>query len=104
VTLFLMVAEWGFGWAHERWFGWVAFIVTLPVQVICGARFYRGAWAQLHRGASSMDTLVSLGSSAAFGFSVWVVLSGTGGHVYFMESAAIITLISVGHWLEALAS
>jgi len=51
-----------------------------------------------------MDTLVSLGSSAAFGFSVWVVLNGTGGHVYFMESAAIITLISVGHWLEALAS
>jgi Cu+-exporting ATPase len=104
VTLFLMVAEWGLGWAHESWFGWVAFAVALPVQVICGARFYRGAWAQLRRGGSSMDTLVSLGSTAAFGFSVWVVFRGAGGHVYFMESSAIITLISVGHWLEALAT
>jgi Cu+-exporting ATPase len=104
VTVFLMVAEWGLGWAHQIWFGWVAFAVALPVQVICGARFYRGAWAQLRRGASSMDTLVSLGSTAAFGFSMWVVFRGVGGHVYFMESAAIITLISVGHWLEALAT
>lgn len=104
VTLVLMVAEWGLGWGHTRWFGWGAFGLALPVQVICGARFYRGAWAQMRRGASSMDTLVSLGSTAAFGLSVWVLLQGAGGHVYFMESAAIITLISLGHWLEALAS
>lgn len=104
VTLFLMGAEWVLGWSHEPWFGGVALVLALPVQVFCGARFYRGAWAQLRRGASSMDTLVSLGSTAAFAYSVWVVFQGRGGHVYFMESAAILTLIGVGHGLEAIAS
>ncbi len=48
-----------------------------------------------------MDTLVALGSTTAFGYSAWALLSGFGGHLYFMEAAAIITIISVGHWLEA---
>jgi len=51
-----------------------------------------------------MDTLVALGSTTAFGYSAWALLSGQGGHVYFMEAAAIITLISVGHWIEARVS
>jgi Cu+-exporting ATPase len=71
---------------------------------LCGARFYRGAWRQLRLGGSNMDTLVALGSTAAFGYSMWALLSGAGGHLYFMEAAAIITLISVGHWMEELAS
>ena len=50
-----------------------------------------------------MDTLVALGSTAAFGYSAWALLSGAGGHLYFMEAAAIITLISIGHWMEELA-
>jgi Cu+-exporting ATPase len=50
-----------------------------------------------------MDTLVALGSTAAFGYSAWVLFSGAGGPLYFMEAAAIITLISVGHWMEELA-
>ncbi|MBX3745170.1 MAG: cation-translocating P-type ATPase [Verrucomicrobiae bacterium] len=104
VTVFLMVSEWVMGWGHTGWYPWVALGLALPVQVWGGARFYRGAWEQLKRGGANMDTLVSLGSTAAFGFSLWIVLSGSGGHVYFMESAAILTLISVGHWLEALAA
>jgi Cu+-exporting ATPase len=48
-----------------------------------------------------MDTLVSLGSTTACAYSVWALLSGSGGHLFFMEAAAIITLISVGHWLES---
>src|SRR5271165_5361322 len=48
-----------------------------------------------------MDTLVALGSTTAFGYSVWALLAGVGGHLYFMEAAAIITLISIGHWVEA---
>ncbi len=104
VTLFLMLAEWGMGWMHSRWYPLLAFALASPVQVFCGARFYRGAINQLKRGASNMDTLVALGSTAAFGFSAWIVFAGHGGHVLFMESTAIISLISVGHWLEALAT
>ena len=51
-----------------------------------------------------MDTLVALGSTTAFGYSAWALLGGLGGHLYFMEAAAIITLISFGHWLEARVS
>ncbi len=51
-----------------------------------------------------MDTLVALGSTTAFGYSTWALLSGAGGHLYFMEAAAIISLISVGHWIEARVS
>jgi Cu+-exporting ATPase len=51
-----------------------------------------------------MDTLVSLGSSTAFFYSAYALFSGATDHVYFMEAAAIITLISVGHWMEARAS
>ncbi|MEI9962060.1 MAG: hypothetical protein WDM76_13290 [Limisphaerales bacterium] len=59
---------------------------------------------QLKVGSSNMDTLVALGSTTAFGYSTWALLSGAGGHLYFMEAAAIITLISVGHWVEARVS
>lgn len=101
ITALLMLGEWGFAWGGERWFQWLAFALSLPVQVVCGARFYVGAWRQLRAGRSNMDTLVALGSTTAFGFSTWALFSGWPGHAYFMEAAAIITLISVGHWMEA---
>jgi Cu+-exporting ATPase len=101
VTLLLMVGEWAFGLGMQRWFQWTAFALALPVQTVCGARFYLGAWRQLRVGSSNMDTLVALGSTTAFGFSAWALFSDWHGHLYFMEAAAIITLISVGHWLEA---
>jgi P-type Cu+ transporter len=71
---------------------------------VCGRGFFRGAWQQLRRGQSNMDTLVALGSSTAYGYSLWGLLAGWPGHLYFMEAAGIITLISAGHWMEALAS
>ncbi len=98
-----MAGEWLFHWDAQAWFRWLSFALALAVQVLCGARFYRGAWRQLRSGASNMDTLVALGSTAAFGYSAWALLSGAGGHLYFMEAAAIITLISIGHWMEELA-
>ncbi|NDF01528.1 MAG: heavy metal translocating P-type ATPase, partial [Verrucomicrobia bacterium] len=101
VTLLLMLGEWAFGLGMETWFQWAAFALALPVQAVCGARFYVGAWRQLRVGSSNMDTLVSLGSTTAFGFSAWALFTGWHGHLWFMEAAAIITLISVGHWLEA---
>jgi Cu+-exporting ATPase len=101
VTGILMAGEWVLGLATARWFQWLAFALGGVVQVFCGAQFYSGAWRQLKAGCSNMDTLVALGSTTAFGYSVWALLAGAGGHVYFMEAAAIISLVSLGHWLEA---
>ena len=103
-TVPLMLGEWVFGLSMTRWFQWCSLALASVVQVIAGAQFYRGAWSQLRVGRSSMDTLVALGSTTAFGYSVWALLSDFGGHVYFMEAAAIITLISLGHWLESRVS
>ena len=103
-TVPLMIGEWVFGLGMERWFQWVAFLLALPVQIFCGARFYNGAWRQLKVGASNMDTLVALGSTTAFGYSVWAFFAGLPGHLYFMEAAAIITIVSLGHWFEARTS
>ncbi len=103
-TAFLMVGEWVLHLEHQGWFQWTAFVLATIVQIFCGARFYRGAWRQLKQGASNMDTLVALGSTTAYVYSVWALFSNAPGHLYFMESAAIITLISVGHWMEALAA
>ena len=97
----LMLGEWAFGLGTERWFRWLSFAIAAVVQVFAGAQFYRGAWKQLKSGSSNMDTLVALGSTTAFAYSVWALLSGAAGHLYFMESASIITLISLGHWLES---
>lgn len=101
VTFLLMLGEWVLGLGMAPWFQWAAFALATLVQVLAGARFYRGAWAQLKTRSSNMDTLVALGSSTAYGYSTWALFSGTGAHVYFMEAAAIITLISVGHWMES---
>jgi len=104
VTGALMMGEWIFHLAMTPWFQWLAFALAGVVQIFCGAQFYRGAWRQIRVGQSNMDTLVALGSTTAFGFSAWALLSGAGGHVYFMEAAAIISLISAGHWIEARVS
>ncbi len=104
VTASLMVGEWVFDLGMAQWFQWTAFALASVVQFVCGAQFYRGAWRQLRVGSSNMDTLVAIGSTTAFGYSAWALLVEHGGHVYFMESSAIITLISVGHWLEARVS
>lgn len=104
VTAVLMLGEWGLALEMQRWFAWTSFCLAGLVQVLAGARFYRGAWSQLKAGNSNMDTLVALGSSTAFFYSAWALLSGQPGHLYFMEAAAIITLISAGHWMEARVS
>ncbi|MGC8744533.1 MAG: heavy metal translocating P-type ATPase [Verrucomicrobiia bacterium] len=96
----LFICEWIFHLGGEKWFHYVSFALAVPVQIICGKQFYIGAWRQLKRGSSNMDTLVALGSSAAFGYSVWALFAGQ-SHLYFTEAIGIITLISFGHFLEA---
>jgi Cu+-exporting ATPase len=105
VTALLMLGEWGFQLMPVPWFRWLSFGLGAAVQGVCGAQFYRGAWRQLKAGSSNMDTLVALGSTTAFGFSCWVLFAGApDGHLFFMEAAAIISLISLGHWVEARVS
>ena len=101
VTAMFIIAEWFLGLGMDRTFHWIGFALALPVQVVVGAGFYRGAWRQLRVRQANMDTLVALGSTAAFAFSVWGVSTGQPGHLYFMESASILTLVSAGHWVEA---
>ena len=104
VTMLLLIGEWGLGWGLNGAFRWASLFMVLPVQLVGGARFYRGAWNQLKVRQANMDLLVALGSTTAFAYSVWALLNGGSDHLYFMESAAIITLISLGHWMEARAS
>ena len=99
-TLPLFIGEWGFHLHSQSWFGCLGLLLIFPVQCFAGARFYKGAWEQLKIGHSNMDTLVSLGSTAAFAYSVYGLFSGT-HPLYFMEAGAILTLISIGHYLEA---
>ncbi|WP_395062582.1 heavy metal translocating P-type ATPase [Paraburkholderia silvatlantica] len=78
------------------------------VQFVFGARFYRAAWKAVRAGAGNMDLLVALGTSAAYGVSVYSMLAdaGNGGdmaHLYFEASAVVITLVRFGKWLEARA-
>ncbi len=104
VTIPLMVCEWVFGTGMERWYQWLSFALVLPLQLFGGLRFYHGAWQQLKKGQSNMDTLVALGSTTAFLYSTWGLFAGWSGHLFFMDAAAIITLVSFGHFLESKAS
>jgi Cu+-exporting ATPase len=103
-TVPLMIGEWILNWSLAPWFRWTSFALAGIVQVFAGGKFYRGAWNQLKVRAANMDTLVALGSTTAFAYSAWALLAGAGGHLYFMEAAAIITIVSLGHWLESRVS
>ena len=83
--------------------GGIQLLLAAPVQVVAGARFYRGALASLRAGTGNMDLLVALGTTAAFGLSLWTLLSEPGGHLYFEASAAVITLVLLGKSLESRA-
>lgn len=104
VTLILMALEWGARVGTTRWYQWLSFALVLPVQIWAGRPFYQGAWRQLKQGRSNMDTLVALGSTTAFLYSVFGLFAGWPGHLFFMDAAAIISLVSLGHHLEAKAS
>jgi Cu+-exporting ATPase len=83
-------------------------LLATPVQLWAGRGFYRQAWAELRHAAPGMSTLVALGSSAAYAYSVAVVLApgifpvGT-AHLYFEAAAAIVTLVLLGRYLESRA-
>ncbi|WP_102817874.1 heavy metal translocating P-type ATPase, partial [Burkholderia ubonensis] len=85
--------------------GWFQLVLASLVQFGFGARFYRAAWHAIKARAGNMDLLVALGTSAAYGLSLWMLLRDPmhPGHLYFEASAVIITLVRFGKWLEARA-
>jgi Cu+-exporting ATPase len=89
------------------WF--VLFLLTTPVQFWAGRHFYQNAWASLKHGSTNMNTLVVVGTSAAYGYSAALtffpgIFGHLGGHgAYYDTSAMIITLILFGKFLETRA-
>ena len=100
---------------------WVSLALATPVYFWAARRFHRSAWVNLRHGATTMDTLISLGTSAAYWYSVWALLfthagelhythpfeftigRADGASVYFEAVVAIITFLLAGRWFEARA-
>ena len=86
--------------------GWLQLALATPVQFGLGWRFYHAGWKAVRAGAGNMDLLVALGTSAAFGLSVYLLFQHADHgmpHLYFEASAAVITLVLLGKWLESCA-
>jgi P-type Cu+ transporter len=82
---------------------WVQLVLATPVQFWIGGRFYINAWKSLRARTGTMDQLVAIGTSAAYGLSLYHMASGSSGDLYFEASAAVITLITLGKYLESRA-
>ena len=100
----MLLMPFGVHWALP---GWAQWLLATPVQFWLGARFYRAGFAALRARSGNMDQLVALGTSAAYGLSVYHLLAPVAGHhappLYFESSAVVVTLILLGKWLEARA-
>ena len=90
-------------WAHLPWANWMMFALATPVQFYVGWQYYVGAYKSLRNRSANMDVLIAMGSSAAYFYSILILLGVLPGHVYFETAAVIITLIKVGKFLEARA-
>ena len=98
-----MLLEWA--GIHLMLPGWMQFALATPVQFYFGARFYKAGWKAARAGSGNMDLLVALGTSAAYGLSVyqWLTAGEMLPHLYFEASAVVITLVLLGKWLESRA-
>ena len=86
--------------------GWLQLVLATPVQFWLGWRFYVAGWKAVRAGAGNMDVLVALGTSAAWGLSLYLLVTFRAGlvpHLYFESSALLITFILLGKWLETRA-
>jgi Cu+-exporting ATPase len=83
---------------------WLQFALATPVQFWCGRRFYVTAFKALRARTANMDVLVVLGTTAAYGLSLYLWLrEGHAAHLYFEAAAVVIALVLLGRWLEARA-
>jgi P-type Cu+ transporter len=94
-------------WLHNSW---VQLALTIPIQFWCGLDFYSNAWKAFKRHAATMDTLVALGTSTAFFYSLFPTFypdlfrsQGLQPDVYYEAAAVVISLILVGRLLEGRA-
>ncbi|MCA2311486.1 copper-translocating P-type ATPase [Mycobacterium intracellulare] len=81
------------------WAGWLAFAATVPVQFVAGWPFLRGAVQQARAGSANMDTLITLGTLTAFGYSTYELFAG--GALFFETAALIIAFVVLGRYFEA---
>ena len=95
-------------WHHT--INYILLILAIPVQFWAGAQFYRGAWGALKHGTADMNTLIAVGTSAAFIYSLIITFfpgfveeAGVEMMVYYDSSITIIALILLGRYLEARA-
>ena len=101
--LFLPMFFMPFG-IHWSLSGWWQLALATPVQFILGWRFYVAGYKSVIAGAGNMDLLVALGTSAAYGLSLYILLTSSHAHeLYFEGSAVIICMVLLGKWLEARA-
>jgi Cu+-exporting ATPase len=97
--------------AQRMAIGWTALAASTVSIVYVGSSFYASAFRALRMRTSNMDTLISLGASVAYGYSLIYFACGLAGvlpkpamhQLYFMEATGLLALISLGHWLEARA-
>ncbi len=82
---------------------YVLWILSTPIQFYIGWPFYQGTWAALKNKSANMDSLIAMGTSAAYFYSLYVILFVPEGHQYFEISAILITLVLLGKYLEAVA-
>lgn len=114
VVAFGMIPAWQFpGWQ------WVSLVLTAPIVLWGGWPFHRATLAKARHGAMTMDTLITLGTMAAFGWSVWALLFGSAGRiglmhevvlfgpvhdatalVYFEVAAAVTVFLLLGRFIE----
>jgi Cu+-exporting ATPase len=98
VALFAMVPSLQFsGWE------WLALALSTPVVFLCGLEFHRAALRAARRGTATMDTLISIGTLAAWGWSTIVLVGDISADAYFEVAAVITTLVLLGRYLEARA-
>lgn len=114
VVLLAMVPAWQF-----TYWQWASLALAAPVVVWGALPFHRAAWTNLRHGATTMDTLVSVGVLAAFGWSLWALFLGTAGepgmthpfrisvertdgagNIYLEAAAGVTTFLLAGRWLE----
>ncbi len=85
----------------ESWARWTAFLLATPVQFVAGWPFLKGAAVRARARTANMDTLIAIGTLAAYLYSVWALFGGE--ELYFDSSSIIIAFIVLGRWLEARA-
>ncbi len=97
----------GFLGIEGSWVPWVMFLASTTSMILVGGGFFSSAIGAAKRFKTNMDTLITIGASSAYFFSLFIFISekifgyDLGYPMYFMEAAALLAIISIGHWLEA---